>query len=57
MSPGKDNETNWLPAPDGPFSLYIRPYWADKVILDEHVEAARRHSCGAVTMVQVLSRR
>jgi hypothetical protein len=33
-SPGKDKESNWLPAPDGPFSLYIRAYWADKPILD-----------------------
>jgi len=33
-SPGKDKESNWLPAPNGPFSLYIRAYWADKPILD-----------------------
>ncbi len=33
-SPGKDKETNWVPAPDGTFSLYIRAYWADSVILD-----------------------
>jgi hypothetical protein len=33
-SPGKDKETNWLPAPDGTFSLYIRAYWADQAILD-----------------------
>jgi hypothetical protein len=26
-SPGKDKETNWLPAPSAPFSLYIRCYW------------------------------
>ena len=32
--PGKDKGTNWLPAPDGTFSLYIRAYWADKTILD-----------------------
>jgi hypothetical protein len=29
-----DKESNWLPAPSGPFSLYLRGYWADKVILD-----------------------
>lgn len=34
QSPGKDKESNWLPAPHGPFSLYIRAYWADKAILD-----------------------
>ena len=33
-SPGKDKESNWLPAPNGTFSLYIRAYWADKAILD-----------------------
>jgi hypothetical protein len=33
-SPGADKESNWLPAPTGPFSLYIRAYWADKAILD-----------------------
>jgi hypothetical protein len=27
QSPGADRETNWLPAPDGPFSLYVRAYW------------------------------
>src|SRR5215470_6811878 len=25
-------DSNWLPAPNGPFSLYIRAYWADKAI-------------------------
>ena len=33
-SPGEDKESNWLPAPNGTFSLYIRAYWADKTILD-----------------------
>lgn len=33
-SPGADEESNWLPAPDGAFSLYIRAYWADKAIID-----------------------
>ncbi|MGD0230936.1 MAG: DUF1254 domain-containing protein [Syntrophorhabdales bacterium] len=33
-SPGKNEESNWLPAPNGTFSLYIRAYWADKAILD-----------------------
>ena len=33
-TPGKDKESNWLPAPSGPFSLYIRAYWAEKAILD-----------------------
>jgi hypothetical protein len=25
-SPGKDKESNWLPAPDGPFYMVIRLY-------------------------------
>jgi hypothetical protein len=33
-SPGADKESNWLPAPSGTFSLYIRAYWPDKAILD-----------------------
>jgi len=32
-SPGKDKESNWLPAPDGKFSLYIRAYWAEPAII------------------------
>jgi hypothetical protein len=26
-SPGKDKESNWLPAPDGPIYLVLRMYW------------------------------
>lgn len=26
-SPGKDKESNWLPAPDGPFMAVLRLYW------------------------------
>jgi hypothetical protein len=33
-SPGADKEANWLPAPNGTFSLYIRSYWGQKEILD-----------------------
>lgn len=33
-SPGPDKEANWLPAPDGHFSLYIRAYWGRQGILD-----------------------
>ncbi|MBV7596575.1 DUF1254 domain-containing protein [Aeromonas sp. sia0103] len=34
-SPGKDNESNWLPAPKGAdFSLYIRAYWPQAEALD-----------------------
>ena len=33
-SPGKDKESNWIPAPEEEFSLYIRAYWAKQAILD-----------------------
>ena len=33
-SPGADKESNWLPAPNGHFSLYIRAYWGEQGILD-----------------------
>src|SRR5580698_4259810 len=26
-NPGKDKEANWLPAPQGPFRMYLRLYW------------------------------
>ena len=35
-SPGKDRDSNWLPAPkDADFSLYIRAYWPKPAILEE----------------------
>lgn len=33
-APGADLESNWLPAPKGPFSLYIRAYWGEAAVLD-----------------------
>jgi hypothetical protein len=33
-SPGADQASNWLPAPNGHFSLYIRAYWGKQGILD-----------------------
>ena len=33
-SPGAEKESNWLPAPNGTFSLYIRAYWGKQAILD-----------------------
>jgi hypothetical protein len=33
-SPGADRESNWLPAPPGTFSLYIRAYWGRQGIID-----------------------
>ena len=33
-SPGKDKEPNWLPAPKGPFVVYMRLYWPKEAALD-----------------------
>ncbi len=33
-SPGKELEANWLPAPDGPFSVLLRLYWPKQEALD-----------------------
>lgn len=33
-SPGKDKEPNWLPAPEGPFSVVLRLYWPKAEALD-----------------------
>jgi hypothetical protein len=33
-SPGADKENNWLPAPAGTFSLYLRCYWPEQAVLD-----------------------
>lgn len=32
--PSEDKVNNWLPAPDGNLSLYIRAYWGEQPILD-----------------------
>jgi hypothetical protein len=33
-SPGKGKESNWLPAPSGPFRLFLRIYWPKPEALD-----------------------
>jgi hypothetical protein len=33
-SPGKDTEANWLPAPQGPFRMFLRLYWPKPEALD-----------------------
>ncbi len=33
-SPGKNKESNWLPAPDGPLYMALRCYWPEEAILD-----------------------
>lgn len=32
-SPGKENEENWIPAPQGVFSLIMRLYWPEQSVL------------------------
>jgi hypothetical protein len=33
-SPGKGKESNWLPAPKGPFIVFMRLYWPKQEALD-----------------------
>jgi hypothetical protein len=33
-SPGAELESNWLPAPEGPFGMYMRLYWPKEAALD-----------------------
>ena len=33
-SPGKEKESNWLPAPEGPFVMAMRLYWPNEQALD-----------------------
>ena len=33
-APSDDKMTNWLPAPKGDFSLYVRSYWPEEAILN-----------------------
>ncbi|WP_230279808.1 DUF1254 domain-containing protein [Croceicoccus sp. Ery15] len=40
-SPGKDKESNWLPAPDGPFWMVLRNYGPDETIIDGTFPAPR----------------
>ena len=32
--PGKDKESNWLPAPSGPFLMFLRLFWPKPEALD-----------------------
>jgi hypothetical protein len=32
--PGKDRESNWLPAPKGPFTVMLRVYWPKQEVVD-----------------------
>ena len=39
-SPGKGEEANWLPAPEGPFYLVMRLYWPKPAAAGWHLDAA-----------------
>ncbi|HSO22570.1 MAG TPA: DUF1214 domain-containing protein, partial [Chondromyces sp.] len=38
-SPGADKESNWLPAPDGPFWSAMRLYWPKDAALNGQWQA------------------
>jgi hypothetical protein len=38
-SPGKDLESNWLPAPNAPFFAVLRLYWPKMEALEEQWKA------------------
>jgi hypothetical protein len=40
-SPVKEKESNWLPAPKGPFAMYMRLYWPKEEALDGKWTAPR----------------
>jgi hypothetical protein len=40
-SPGKDKESNWLPAPKGPFNVYMRLYLPKEAALQGHWKAPK----------------
>jgi hypothetical protein len=44
--PGKDMESNWLPAPKGPFAMYMRLYYPGQAALDGQWKAPPLHRVG-----------
>src|SRR5450631_1161859 len=49
-SPGEDKESNWLPAPAGDFSIWLRAYWARPGHPRRHMEVADGGPRGKVTL-------
>jgi hypothetical protein len=45
-SPGQDKESNWLPAPKGPFAMYMRLYNPEQAALDGEWKAPPLHRVG-----------
>ena len=48
-SPGKDRESNWLPAPWGPFVMFMRYYRPQQALLDDQVFRAETDIIGTLT--------
>jgi hypothetical protein len=46
-SPGPEREPNWLPAPEGPFSLVLRLYWPKPDALDGQWQAPKPEKVAA----------
>ena len=42
-SPGQERESNWLPAPKGPFFLIMRLYWPKEAALNGKWQAPPLH--------------
>ena len=47
-SPGKERESNWLPAPAGNFAIWIRAYWPDR--LSSRALGSRRSSRSGINV-------
>src|SRR5437868_12302899 len=45
-SPGKDKESNWLPAPKGPFVMAMRLYWPKEEATERSEERRVGKECG-----------
>jgi hypothetical protein len=45
-SPGKDKESNWLPAPNGPFLMFLRLFWPKPEALDGRWKQPLLHQVG-----------
>lgn len=48
-SPGTGHESNWLPASEGTFSLFIRAYWPDEAIVNGTWQPPRIEKLGEGT--------
>ena len=45
-SPGKENESNWLPAPSETFHMFMRLYWPKLEALDARGRRGSSRPCG-----------